>query len=253
MRGQAIEVYRQRRGGHIDVEFAEQAGIKVLTSPEGSRNAVGEHTVGLLLSMLNKISEAHTQVQNGQWVREPNRGVELSGKTVGIMGYGNMGSSFAKKLSGFECEVISYDRYKRNYADAYTTEVDLQTLQHEADIISLHFPYTSDNHYFIDKKFMDLVRKDFYLLNTARGLVLNTIDLVDGLKNGHVRGAALDVLDYEDQSFDRFTLKDLPQEFEYLCKSAKVVLTPHIAGWTVESKKQHAEVLFCKILEASGI
>lgn len=232
---------------HIDIHWAARKGIEVLTSPEASRDAVGEHAVGMILSLLNKISIAHGQVRESKWVRATNRGVELRDKTVGIMGYGNMGSSLAKKLSGFNCRIISFDRYKKNYADAYTEEVDLETLQYESDIISLHFPYSLANHFYVDAEFIATVHKPFYLINTARGLVLKTSDLVVALKSGKVLGAALDVLEYEDVSFDNFRIQDGPEDLHYLCASDNVLMTPHIAGWTFESKRKHAEVLANKI------
>jgi D-3-phosphoglycerate dehydrogenase len=234
---------------HIDVSFAEKNGIQVLTSPEGSRDTVGEHTLGLLLCLLNNLSRADRQVRQGDWLREPNRGMELKGKTVGIMGYGNMGSAFARKLSGLQVNVIAYDKFKTGFADGFANEVSMETLWEESDILSLHFPYSPENHYFVNFEFLQKFKKEIFLLNTARGLILETAALVENMKTGKVRGVALDVLEYEETSFDRFRLDELPQEFLFLKESENVILTPHIAGWSFESKEKHASVLADKIEE----
>lgn len=234
---------------HIDVAYAQQLGIPVLLSPEGSKDAVGEHAMGMLLSLLNHLNRADRAIRQGQWLREPNRGIELKGKTVGIIGYGTMGQSFAKKLSGFEVETIAYDKYKTNYGDAYAKEVTLKTLFDKSDIISLHIFYDQANHYFINQAFLQQFKKPIYLINTARGLVLNTADLVAAMKEGTILGAGLDVIEYEKQSFESFTSEHLPAPYSYLLQSDKVLLSPHIAGWTMESKRKHAEVLVEKIVE----
>ncbi|MCB0517436.1 MAG: hydroxyacid dehydrogenase [Lewinellaceae bacterium] len=232
---------------HIAVEYAAGKGIEVLTSPEGSRDTVAEHAIGLLLCLMNNLCRADSQVRNGEWIREGNRAVELKGKTVGILGYGNMGAALARRLSGFEARVMAYDRYKRGFADAYVEEVALEKLQSEADIVSLHFPYSADNHYYVNHAFLMNFNKDIFLVNTARGLILETEALVSHLKSGKVKGAALDVIEYEETSFDKFKLEKLPPAFEYLRKADNVVLTPHIAGWSFESKEKHAQVLAGKI------
>lgn len=234
---------------HIDLDYAAQLGIPVFTSPEGSRDTVGEHTVGMLLMLMNYLSRADREVKNNQWRREPNRGTEIKGKTIGILGYGNMGKAFAKRLRGFEAEVIVYDKYKKDYGDAFAEAVSLEDLQARADIISLHIPYEPANHYFIDAAFIDACAKPVYILNTARGTVLNTADLVDGLQSGKVRGAALDVLEYEEMSFASLDLATLPEPFQYLQQADKVVLSPHIAGWSHESKRGHALALARKIAQ----
>lgn len=232
---------------HIDAAYAESKGIAVLTSPEGSRDTVGEHAMGLLLSLLNNLSRADRQIRQGQWIREGNRGVELKGKTVGILGYGNMGSAFARKLQGFEARVIAYDKFKTNYGDAFAQEVSLEQLWEEADILSIHIPYSDSNHYFIDGAFLARFRKPVYLVNTARGLVLKTSALVDALRSGRVPGAALDVLEYEEISFDSIRAGEYPEPMQFLLQADNVVLSPHIAGWSFESKRGHAEVLAIKI------
>lgn len=234
---------------HIDLDYAAQRGIAVFNSPEGSRDAVGEHSLGLLLCLMNHLSRADREVRAGQWRREPNRGVEIKGKTVGILGYGNMGNAFAQRLQGFEAQrVIAYDKFKTDYGNAFAEAVSLEKLQQESDILSIHIPYMPANHYFIDGAFLDRFQKPIYLVNTARGLVLNTADLVERLKNGQVLGAALDVHEYEEGSFAKvLDLDELPTPFQYLRQAANVVLNPHIGGWSHEAKEGHARVLVEKI------
>lgn len=234
---------------HIPVEYAEGKGVRILNSPEGSRDTVGEHAIGMLLMLMNNLSRADREVRNGEWNREPNRAVELMGKTVGVIGYGNMGSSFARRLSGFDVKVLAYDKFKSNYGDEYAEEASLERIFKEADVVSLHIPYLPENEHFVNNDFLNQFKNDIYVINTARGLVLNTADLVKHLKAGKVRGAALDVLEYEEQSFDRFKLDELPAPFKYLQNAPNVVLAPHIAGWSFESKKKHGEVLAEKILK----
>jgi len=238
---------------HIDLEAAARLGIAVLTSPEGSRDTVGEHTLGLLLCLMNNLSRADRQVRAGQWIREGNRGVEIKGKTVGIMGYGNMGRAFAQRLKGFEARVIAYDRYLNHYGDEYAEAVDLDTLWRESDILSLHFPYSPDNHYYVDGAFLDRFAKPVFVVNTARGLILHTDDLAERLRNGRVPGAALDVIEYEETSFAHLDPDSLPPTFQYLRQSDRVVLSPHIAGWSFESEEGHGRVLAGKILMLSVV
>jgi D-3-phosphoglycerate dehydrogenase len=232
---------------HIDLDCAARLGIEVITSPEGSRNTVAEHTLGLLLSLMNHLARADRQVRQGEWLREPNRGYEIFGKTVGILGYGNMGSAFAQRLAGFGCRVIAYDKYKTGYGDAFAEAVDLPTLQRESDILSLHIPYMPSNHYFVNDAFLSAFPKNIFLVNTARGTVLETESLARHLQNGHVLGAALDVLEYEETSFEFLNFPALPADFQYLRQAENVVLSPHIAGWSFESKLGHAQVLAEKI------
>ncbi len=232
---------------HIDVAYAESKGIKVLTSPEGSQDTVAEHSMGLLLTLLNNLSRADRQVRAGQWLREANRATELKGKTIGIIGYGNMGRAFAQRLQGFGVRVIAYDKYKTNYGDEHAAAVDLETLFKQSDIISLHIYYIPENYHFVNAAFLDAFQKPIYVINTARGLVLNTADLVERLQSGKVLGAALDVLEYEEQSFARIMQGTLPAPFQYLTQADNVVLSPHIAGWSFESKAGHGRVLADKI------
>ncbi len=232
---------------HIDLDYAATLGIPVFTSPEGSRDTVAEHSMGMLLMLMNYLGRADREVRKNEWRRGPNRGVEIKGKTVGILGYGNMGKALAQRLQGFEATVITYDKYKKDYGDEFAQQVTLSELQARADIISLHIPYEKDNHYFIDAAFITACAKPFYLVNTARGLVVNTADLVAGLESGAVKGAALDVLEYEEMSFAKLELAKLPAPFQYLKASDQVVLSPHIAGWSFESKLGHAQTLAKKI------
>lgn len=235
---------------HIDLVAAKKYGVQVFTSPEGSRDAVGEHTIGLLLMLMNNLSRADREVRAGKWVREGNRGIEIKGKTVGIIGYGNMGQAFARRLQGFDSKVIAYDKFKSNYEDQYAKEVDLDTIFAESDIVSFHIPYLKENHHLVNKVYLQQFHKNIYLVNTARGLILNTEDLVQQLKEGKVLGAALDVIEYEETSFAHLSLENLPEPFQYLRQAPNVILNPHIAGWSHEAKKGHAKVLVEKIKEA---
>jgi D-3-phosphoglycerate dehydrogenase len=232
----------------IDVAYAESKGIKCFNSPEGNRDAVGEHALGMLLAVMNNFLRADRQVRNGEWKREENRGVEIKGKTIGIIGYGNMGSAFAKKLKGFEANVIAYDKYKFNYSDEFIKEVSLEEIFESSDILSLHVPLTAETHYMLNESFINKFKKNFWLINTSRGAVVNTNDLVSALKSGKVKGAALDVIEYEETSFETLSGKELPDAWKYLIGSDKVILTPHIAGWTEESKIKLAKVLAQKII-----
>lgn len=231
----------------IDSEYAWQKGIACLNSPEGNRDAVGEHAIGLLLSLLNHLNRADSQVRNGLWKREENRGIEIKGKTISIIGYGNMGSSFAQKISGFEAKVLAFDKYKTGFTNQFVTEVDMNTLFGEADILSLHVPLTSETHYMMDDAYINRFKKNIILINTSRGKVVKTEDLVKNLQSGKVIAAGLDVLEYEPHSFDSLDMNTLPEAFYYLQKADNVLLTPHIAGWTVESKYKLAKVLAEKI------
>jgi D-3-phosphoglycerate dehydrogenase / 2-oxoglutarate reductase len=235
----------------IDLDFAKSKNIACFNSPEGNRDAVGEHTLGILLCLLNNICVSGNEIKKGIWLRDQNRGVEINGKTIGIIGYGNMGSAFARKLFGFKANVISYDKYKTKYANHFTKEVSLETIFEQADIVSIHIPLTSENRYFINAEFLNSFKKNIYLVNTARGPVLKTSDLVTALKSGKVLGAALDVIEYEESSFDKMKLENMPDDFHFLCQQPNVVMTPHIAGYTHESKIKLAEILADKIIEFS--
>jgi len=237
---------------NIDVEYAETKGIFCLNSPEGSRDAVGEHTIGLLLSLFNKIAVADPQVRNAMWYREANRGLEIKDKTVGIIGYGNMGSAFAEKLCGFGANVIAYDKYKSGFGNHLVKEVNYDTIFRETDILSLHVPLTEETNYLVDNDYLNSFDKNIFLINTSRGKVVNTSDLVSNLESGKIKGAALDVLEFEMTSFEDLDASTLPESFRYLAASNKVVLTPHVAGWTIESDYKLSKVLADKIIAIMG-
>lgn len=231
----------------IDCDYATSKNIQLIAAPEGNSNAVGEQTLGMLLSLFNNLNKANLEVKNGQWNREANRGHELDGKTVGIIGYGNMGKAFAKKLRGFEVEVLCYD-IQDNVADANAKQVTLQELQEKADVLSLHIPWTSETDKMVNKDFINAFKKPFWLINTARGKSVVTSDLVDALKSGKVLGAGLDVLEYEKLSFENlFEAESKNESFEYLRQAQNVLLTPHIAGWTFESHEKLAQTIVDKI------
>ncbi|MEP0263207.1 2-hydroxyacid dehydrogenase [Dokdonia sp.] len=233
----------------IDIPYAENKGIHLISAPEGNRNAVGEHALGMILSLFNKLNLADTEVKAGHWNRESNRGLELEGKTVGIIGYGNMGKAFAKKLQGFDCDVLCYDILE-NVGDANARQVSLEELQEKTDVLSLHTPWTPQTDKMVDEGFINAFAKAFYIINTARGKSVVTAALVKALQTQKILGAGLDVLEYEKSSFETlFTSKEeMPAPLQYLISSEKVLLTPHIAGWTVESKRKLAQTIVDKIL-----
>ena len=230
---------------NIDIETAEKFGIKLINSPEGNRDSVAEHVVGMLLILMNRLFIASNEVKNGIWKREENRGDELLGKTFGIIGYGNMGKATAKRLSGFGVEVIFHDILP-NLSDEFATQVSLEELQKRADILSLHIPLTDETHYLIDEEFISKMEKKFYFVNTARGKNLKTKALVEAIESGKVLGACLDVLEYEKSSFENLEIEN--QDLKYLLDSEKVIVTPHIGGWTHQSKEKLAQVIVDKIL-----
>ena len=221
---------------NIDVDYAKQKGIQIISTPEGNSNAVGEHALGTLLSILNNINSSNTEVKKGIWNRESNRGIELKNKTVGLIGYGNTGKSFAKKLIGFDVNTIFYD-IKKIEKDNYANPVSLNYLKDNSDIISLHVSMTEESIGLINKNFIESCAKPFWLINTSRGSCIIINDLVKGLKDGKVLGAGLDVIAFEKKSFEKLTVNENEQSnLNYLNSSNNVILTPHIAGWTQESK-----------------
>jgi D-3-phosphoglycerate dehydrogenase / 2-oxoglutarate reductase len=237
---------------NIDVEFAENKGIKCLHAPEGNRDAVAEHAIGMLLCLFNNILRADQEVRKGIWIREGNRGIELTGKTVGVIGYGNMGSTFAKRLKGFDVKVLAYDKYFSGFSNGHVQEASREELFKEADIVSLHVPLTDETYHMVNEHFLDSFRKPIYLINTARGKVVKTTELVNAIKEGKVAGACLDVQEIEDISFEGLSKNpdtELASGFEYLQNSNKVILTPHIAGWTHESNEKIAMALYHKIIK----
>ena len=232
---------------NIDIEDAQERDIFLAAAPEGNRNAVGEHTLGMILSLFNKLNKAHREVQNGIWDREGNRGEELDGKTVGIVGYGNMGKAFARKLAGFDTEVICYD-ILGGVGDQYARQVGIMELQQRTDVLSLHVPQTPLTVNMVNTEYINQFHKPFWLLNTARGKCVKTDDLVIALKSGKILGAGLDVLEYEKASFESlFSKGELPEAFQYLIKAENVLLSPHVAGWSKESKVKLAQTILDKI------
>lgn len=232
---------------NIDCDYAESKGVALIAAPEGNRTAVGEHALGMLLTLMNKLNLVDQEVREGIWIREGNRGHEIEGKTVGIIGYGNMGNAFAKRLQGFDCKVIFYD-IKEGLENQFAKQVTLQELQEQVDILSLHTPQTAATMDMINEQFINQLKKPIWFVNTARGKSVNTASLVKALQEGKVLGAALDVLEYEKSSFENmFNDNSLPEPMQYLVQAKNVLLSPHIAGWTIESKEKLAQVIIDKI------
>jgi len=233
---------------NIDVDVAKQQGIKLFNAPEGNRDAVAEHALGLLLALTNRLFIAHEEVKNGVWKREDNRGEEIMGKTIGILGYGYMGKAFAKRLQGFGCKVICYD-IKNEVGDEFAKQVPLKTFFEDTQILSLHLPLTEKTHQMVDEKFLSQFSHPIWLINTARGQVVKTEDLVKALQEKKVKGAGLDVLEYEKTSFENLFTNpsQMPEAFKTLIQLDNVILSPHIAGWTIESKAKLAQTIVDKI------
>ncbi len=232
----------------IDINYAKSKNIHLIAAPEGNRNAVGEHALGMILSLFNNLKRVDQEIRKGKWLREENRGLELEGKTVGIIGYGNMGKAFAKKLQGFDTEVICYD-IKENVGNKNAKQVSLDELFEKTDVLSLHTPHTKLTNKMINSEFINRFKKSFYIINTGRGTAIITDDLVEALKNKKILGACLDVLEYEKLSFENFfTDHNLPNAFKYLINSGEVLLSSHIAGWTVESKYKLAKTILDKVI-----
>jgi len=238
---------------NIDLETAKNLGISLINSPEGNRDAVAEHVLAMLLILMNRLFIASEEVKNGIWKREENRGDELLGKTFGIIGYGNRGKATAKRLSGFGVEVIFYDILP-NLEDEFAKQVSLEELQERADILSLHIPLDASTEYLVDENFISKMKKNFYLVNTARGKNVKTSALVDALKSGKVKAAALDVLEYEKSSFENLDISTSlstrnKEDLQFLLESNQVIVTPHIAGWTHQSKEKLAQFIVDKIVQ----
>ena len=233
---------------NIDVRYATKKNINLLSAPEGNRNAVGEHALGMLLCLMNKIRLGHESIKDGVWNREEHRGWELEGRTVGIIGYGNTGQSFAKKLKGFNnLKIIFYD-IKQNLGDDFAQQVSLEVLKENAEILSLHIPESKETSGMINEKFINQMQNPFWLINTARGKAVNTDDLVIGIKSGKILGAGLDVLEYESSSFySIFNDNKKNSSLTFLKNSKRVILTPHVGGWTLESHKKLSETILDKI------
>lgn len=237
---------------NIDVAFATSRGIRLFNSPEGNRDAVAEHVMGMLLSLFNKLNKSDHEVRQGIWDREGNRGMELAGKTMGIIGYGVMGTAVAKRLAGFQCRILAHDKYKSGFGSDGVQECTLERIFEEADIVSLHLPLTAETEAYVNQTWLQQFRKPICLVNTSRGRHVVTADLVDAMRSGQVYGACLDVLEYEKASLEGLETASVPEALQYLMNSAHTVLTPHIAGWTVESYVKLSEVLADKILADLG-
>lgn len=234
----------------LDVEELNKMKVAILNAPEGNRDALGEHAVGMLLALLNKMYLADDEIRNWLWDREKNRGYEIMGKTVGLIGYGFMGQAFAKRLSGFDCHVIAYDKYKTNYGDQYANEATLETIFKTTDILSIHTPLTEETRAMINVDFLNGFAKEIIILNTARGEILPVKDLLKCLGSGKLKGAALDVL--ENEKLDTMSEED-KMIYKGLFNNKRVLLTPHVAGWSFESYEKINTVLVMKIKELYGI
>lgn len=227
---------------NIDEAFAKARNIKLLNAPEGNRDAVAEHAIGMLLSLLNNLRKSDIEIRNGIWDREGNRGFELKGKTVGIIGYGYMGQCFAKKIKGFDVDVIAYDKYQTGFSDDFATEVSMEQIVKQADILSLHIPLTRETRQLVNDEYLFHFRKPIYFINTARGEIVNTSSILNAIKDGKILGAGLDVLEVEKlpSLIDQVWFNDLKE-------NGKVLLSPHVAGWSVESYQRISEVLAAKL------
>ncbi|MGE6220200.1 2-hydroxyacid dehydrogenase [Nubsella zeaxanthinifaciens] len=232
---------------NIDVDIAKQKGIALLAANEGNMDAVGEHAVGLLLALMNNFRKADLEIRNGVWDREGNRGYELKGKTVGIIGYGFMGQSFARKLAGFGVNIIAYDKYKTGFSDEFAREVSMEEIVKQSDVLSLHIPLTNETKQMVDDEYFFHFKKPIFFINTARGEIVNTQAVLNNLSNGKILGAGLDVLEKE-----KFPTLAEQGWYEALKTNEKVILTPHIAGWTFDSYRKISEVLAEKLAEISG-
>ncbi len=230
----------------IDQQYADARGIRYFNTAEGNRDAVAEHTMGLLLGLMNHIIRADAQVRKGQWLREPNRGTEVGGKTVGIIGFGNTGRAFAQRLAGFDVRILAYDKYITGYGTGTIEETRLNAIYEHADIVSLHVQLTPETQYLVNRGFIEQFAKPFFLINTSRGKVVRTDDLLWGLEEGKIRGAALDVL--ENEQIGSLSV-DEQRWFDALIAHNRVMLNPHIAGWTNESKEKIAKWVVVKVKE----
>ena len=236
---------------NIDTEYAESRGIAVLSTPEGNANAVAEHALGLLLGALRNIPKADREVRGGEWLREANKGTDLASQTVGIIGYGHTGPAFARLLRPFGTKILVYDRFRDDITDDFVTVTDLDTLLRECNVISLHINYVQENHYFVNDAFLDAAREGIVLINTCRGLVVDTAALVSHLWSGKVRYACLDVLEYESVRLKIPPKNEWEAALLQLSEMDSVILTPHLAGQTAEAEQRHADIAVRKILNFS--
>ena len=233
---------------NIDAVYCKAHQIQLFNSPEGNRNAVAEHALGMLLALMNKLCKANEQINRGIWKREENRGEELDGKTVGIIGYGNNGAAFAKKLRGFDVKVLAYDKFKQGFGDAFVQESTLEAIFNTADVLSLHIPQNKETVAFVNEAFINSFKKPFYLLNLSRGKIVHTESLMKALESNKIKAAGLDVLEYESKDFESIFANQLPAAFQYLLDSDRVLLSPHVGGWTKESYFKLSDVLADKII-----
>lgn len=233
---------------NINVAYCKAHNIKLFNSPEGNRNAVAEHALGMLLALMNKLSKANNQINQGVWNREENRGEELDGKTLGIIGYGNNGAAFAKKLRGFDVKVLAYDKYKFGFGDDFVHESTLEAIFNSADVVSLHIPQNKETIGFVNDAFINSFKKPFYILNLSRGKIIHTESLVKALESNKIKAAGLDVLEFESKDFESIFAQQLPEAFQYLLASDRVLLSPHVGGWTKESYFKLSDVLADKII-----
>ena len=233
---------------NIDAAYCKAHQIQLFNSPEGNRNAVAEHALGMLLALMNKLCKANEQINRGIWKREENRGEELDGKTVGIIGYGNNGAAFAKKLRGFDVKVLAYDKFKQGFGDAFVQESTLEAIFNTADVLSLHIPQNKETVAFVNEAFINSFKKPFYLLNLSRGKIVHTDSLIKALESNKIKAAGLDVLEYESKDFESIFANQLPAAFQYLLDSDRVLLSPHVGGWTKESYFKLSDVLADKII-----
>jgi D-3-phosphoglycerate dehydrogenase len=233
---------------NIDAAYCKAHQIQLFNSPEGNRNAVAEHALGMLLALMNKLCKANEQINRGIWKREENRGEELDGKTVGIIGYGNNGAAFAKKLRGFDVKVLAYDKFKQGFGDAFVQESTLEAIFNTADVLSLHIPQNKETVAFVNDAFINSFKKPFYLLNLSRGKIVHTESLIKALESNKIKAAGLDVLEYESKDFESIFANQLPAAFQYLLDSDRVLLSPHVGGWTKESYFKLSDVLADKII-----
>ena len=237
---------------NIDIDYCDKRKIQLINAPEGNRNAVGEHALGMLLSLMNSLHTADQEVRKGIWDREGNRGIELDGKTVGIIGFWNNGTAFAKKLRGFDVTILAYDKYKNDFGDEFVHEVELQEIFDKADVVSFHIPQNEETIYFANDLFFNQCEKNIFILNLSRGKIVETKALVTALKSGKVLGAGLDVLEYEKASFENFFEQELSEDFRFLLNAENVILSPHVGGWTKESYFKLSDVLADKIIQRFG-
>lgn len=234
---------------NIDLETAKKNSVLCFNAPEGNRNAVGEHALGMLLSLFNNLCRGNTEVRQGVWKREENRGIELDGKTVGLIGYGNNGRAFAKKLYGFDVDVLAYDKYKKNYGDQFANAVSMEEVYQQADIISFHIPQNEETLFMADEAFFKKFKKPIYVINLARGKIIRTKELLKGLLEKRILGACLDVLEYEKASFEKTLAANDNPDFQNLLKMDNVLFSPHVGGWTHESYFKLSDVLADKVIE----